>query len=383
MFGFFEKKKISLSEITKKLNALRIPVALRITPINLEEEKEKFFESDTYNPQFKYKLERNNNDNILKELLKIDEISDVDPRISQFYIKLIKDKDEVNDLIKAVGNNKKFTEISKKRFGKPSIQLFKTASLILKRKVYKYSLSENRGKPEELSPSEIINAFKVVFKELGLDDWSVEHSKNIAENGIKTGVKIKKVFLDPNIFRTKVSLRKTMIHEIGTHALRAHNGYLSGFDALGKANVKSYLPVEEGLALYNEEYFGYLTYENLRKRALMTYGIYVGEELSFRKIYNIFLGFVPRLEAFDIAYRIKRGLSDTSLPGIYSKDLVYLKGFKKMKREIQKDKSLYENLYAGKIDLKMVDWVREGLIPKPKIVPNKEMFNRAFIKAGI
>jgi hypothetical protein len=44
---------------------------------------------------------------------------------------------------------------------------------------------------------------------------------------------------------------------------------------------------------------------------------------------------------------------------------------------------MYEKFYAGKIDYKRTRWVDEGLLPKPKIVPTKEMWKEIFKKAGV
>ena len=117
--AIFEKKKkeMTLQEVTNLLEQLRLPTALVFTPLNLQSEKKKFFNSDTYEPHFKYRIVKNDNDNILDKLSKVEVISDVDPRISQFYIDLIASKEQANDLMHAVGNNQRVTEISKERFG--------------------------------------------------------------------------------------------------------------------------------------------------------------------------------------------------------------------------------------------------------------------------
>lgn len=372
-----------LNEVTKKLGALRIPVSLRITPINLEQEKEKFFDSETYSPIFQYRKKGNNNDKIFKELGNLQTISDVDPRISDFYIKLISHKHDASELIKAIGNNSKMSEISVRMYGKPSEKLFRNSTLIAKGKVARYKLVEEPKLQKMLEGKEVMDKINMVLKEVGLADWSAISSKNIAKNGIRVGVKRRIIAMDPKIKRTPFALRKTVIHEIGTHALRAYNGYKSGFEALSKANVRSYLDIEEGLALYNEELFGHLTLKNLKRSALYSYAIYIGEELSFRQLFNALVAIVPRKEAFDITYRVKRGLYNTEVPGIYAKDIAYFRGFKKVRRALEQDNSLYPLLYAGKIDLKMVEWVRDGLIPKPKVILDKDVFKKAFAKAGL
>ena len=62
------KKAIKLEEVTELLSSLRIPTALVFTPTNLEDEKKKFFDSDTYNPVFEYRVVKNKNSEIFKKL---------------------------------------------------------------------------------------------------------------------------------------------------------------------------------------------------------------------------------------------------------------------------------------------------------------------------
>jgi hypothetical protein len=379
------RKGITLQEVTSLLNDLRLPIAMVFTPVNLKSEKKKFFDSDTYNPDFQYKIVKNNNDDILKKLSYVEEIIDVDPRISDFYVQLISSKKEANELMHAVGDNELVTDISYNRYGKSSAILFRNACRVLRGRMSGYDVKKSKGldKGKILGYKEIEKVFRVVFDELGLEDWAVAESKNISKNSIKVGIKSKKVFVDPNIERTQFKLRKTIIHEVGTHVLRATNGRKAGFDALSKANLPSYLDVEEGLATWNEQNLGLLTDKWLAKKAALTYALYIGEDMSFRQLYNALLGVLPKYGAFSTTYRVKKGLKDTSYRGLYTKDIVYFRGFRRVMRKLEKDPSLYELLYAGKIDFKQTEWVREGLIPKPDQVPGKEKWQEIFKKAGI
>jgi hypothetical protein len=216
-----------------------------------------------------------------------------------------------------------------------------------------------------------------------MDNWSIIKSNNIAKNGIKVGVKNRTVLVDENIERSKFKLRKTIVHEVGTHALRAYNGFRSGFEALGKSNIPSYLDIEEGLATWNEYELGLLTSDWLRNKAALVWGIYIGEELTFRELYNSALAVLPKKAAFDLTYRVKRGLSDTSMPGIYAKDVAYFRGFRKIMKKLDKDPAIYDLLYAGKIDIKQTKWVLDGLIKKPEIIPTPERWEQIFKKVGI
>jgi len=384
---FFKRanKTMKIEEVTKLLGELKIPIALVFTPTNLDSEKKKFFASDTYEPQFQYRVVKNRNEEILKKLSAVKEISDVDPRISNFYIDLIDSKREASDLMHAVGNNEAVTDISVARYGKPSTKLFRNASRVLRGKYGKYNLAkEDKGKDGEmLGYDRIVSVFNIVFKELGLEGWSVNKSLNIAKNGVKVGVKRKEVLVDGDISKSKSQLRKTLIHEVGTHALRSYYGLKSGFEAISKPNLANYLDVEEGLASWNENNMGLLPEKSLKNKAGLAWAIYVGEEMSFRQLYNVLLGNFSKLGAFDIAYRVKRGLSDTSYPGIYAKDVVYFRGFRKVMRKLEEDPTLYQKLYSGKISFKQCEWVEEGLIPKAGKIPTKNDWMEIFRKAGI
>lgn len=376
---------MKIDEVDQLLFKLRLPLSLVFTPINIKEEKEKFLSSDSYEPNFIYKKIKNSNSDILKRLNSLKEISDVDPRISGFYLELIQSKRESNDLMNAVGNNDLVTDISIKKYGRPSPLLFRNSARVLRGKVENYNIAKRPVVKEGnmLGYKEIEDIFKEVFEYFKLDEWKIQPSSNIGKNGAKVGIKSKWVLVDPGIQRSKFKLRKTLVHELGTHVLRSVNGQNSGVYALSNANLVSYLDVEEGLATWNESDTDLLTLSWLKKKAAMTWAIYMGEKLTFRQLYNSILGVLPKKTAFDTTYRVKRGLGDTSYPGIYSKDIVYFRGYRRVKKALEKDKSLYEKLYSGKIDIKQCEWVDDGLIPKAKIIPSKEQWRDIFKRVGI
>ncbi len=338
--GILDKKKksITLEEVSTKLEKLRLPTALVFTPLNLEVERKKFFNSDIYSPYFKYRIVKNSNEKILQELSKVEEISDIDPRVSQFYVDLIKSKEQTNELMNAVGNNLRVSEISKERFGIPSEKLYRNACRVLRGTFNNYRLIKNPSLKKEslLDFNDIVNVFDLVFEELGLSDWQVYKSQNMAKNGMKVGIKRKQILVNPEIQKSRFKLKKSIVHEVGTHVLRSVNGFNTNFPALGNANLPSYLDIEEGLATWNESDMGVLTEVGLKKKAALVYAIKNGEQMSFRELYNCLLGILPRYSAFDTVYRVKRGLADTAKPGIYTKDIVYFRGFRKVKSSLRK-----------------------------------------------
>lgn len=378
------KDEITLKEISELLHQFRAPTSLVFTPTNLKEERKRFFESATYNPTFKYRIVKNNNKDILGQLSAVKKVTDVDPLISDFYIQLIDSKDQLNELMNAVGQNFRFTRLSKERFGMPSEILFRNAARVLRgrTKIYKIVEESSIKSGGKLDFKEISEVMEVVLEELGLSEWKTNKSLNITKNGVKVGLKMKEILMDAGIEKYPEELKKTIVHEF-THIARAYNGELTKVPALANSNLPSYLEAEEGLATYNEEMMGVLKKKDLVGRAVKVWAIEVGEQMTFRELYSALLGFVPKIEAFHLTFRVKRGLGDGSMPGIYSRDYHYFKGFRKVRRRVEKDPTVYEKLYAGKIGFAQLKWVDEGIIPKPKLVFTKQMFDKAFKVAGL
>ncbi len=372
-------KSIRYDELDKMLDKLHLSF-LNITPLNLAEEKKKFFDSETYNPQFRYKQYQGKNDEIIKKIKSIDRVTGVDPRIEQFYLQLIGDKIATNNMMRAVGNNDKFTKIAQEKYGMPSPILFRNACRVLRRKLDAYDviLDKNVKRGDFLDFAQAVAIFRKVFDGMGLDDWEAVASENISDDGVKTGMKAKKIYLSKKFKKSKFAFKKTIIHEIGTHVLRGENGFNTGVYPLGKPNLDSYLLVEEGLAMYNEEKYGVLTERSLIKRAVYVWLIYIASQMSFRETYNAVSGFLLKRNAFDAVYRVKRGLSDTSMPGIFPKDFCYFRGFRYVRRMIRRYPYWYELLYAGKISFKQISWVEDGLISKPKLILNKKIISDLF-----
>lgn len=376
---------MKVKQVDSLLNVLRLPVGLIFTPENLETERKKFLESETYNPQFIYKGVRNSNEKVFAELLEVNEIEDVDPEISDFYLAVIQEKFLTHKMIEAVGKNEVITEISRNKYNRPSPVLFRNACRVLRGQISNYNVLDDKktkGK-EVMKYDEVVDAMNRVLRALGLHDWKAEKSKKIASGGARLAIKTKMVRIDEGIEKTKIELRKTIVHEIGTHLIRSLNGANSGVRLLEKPNLPVYLDAEEGLALYNEEKMGVMSASDLRRAAGFVWLLTIGENMSFRELFNAARAIFPQKLAFNMVYRVKRGLSDTSKPGLYYKDVVYFRGFRKVRKLVNDSPMYYEWLFAGKISIKQIAWVEEGLIPKPNIVPSKEMLERAFREAGI
>ena len=73
------RKVISYKQLMHQLGGLQLPVTYALTPLNLNDEKEKFFKSEKYNPQFKYrKLDLKKTKLVLTELATISHVEGVE-----------------------------------------------------------------------------------------------------------------------------------------------------------------------------------------------------------------------------------------------------------------------------------------------------------------
>lgn len=380
-----KEKPMSYSEISDLLAQISTPLSLYLVPLNLKEEREKFFESSDYNPQFRYRTPNNKNAAIFSSLQGITEVTGVDPEIGKFVLSVIESKNQASDLLYSIGKGEDFIRISNDRFGIPSYQLFVRACKILRRSYGDIKLVARNEKLKDriLKYDDVVKVFSKVFEIVGLSDWSIEKSKAIVAGGFRTAAKTRRILVDPGVEISAEKLRKTLVHEVLTHALRASNGFATGFEAFGKPNVPEYLDVEEGLAMYNEEKYGVLRDIDVRRRAALVYAIYLSQSMSFRQVFNAIRSLYPKNNAFDVIYRVKRGLGDTSQPGCYTKDAAYLRGFLNVRKELTKDALTYKYLYAGKLSLKHLSLVEEGVLPKPKVVPTKELVEKAFHETGL
>lgn len=379
--SLFSKNNVvfTYEEVNTLMSQIATPTSLYLVPTNAQEERQKFLADSTYNPQFTYR-KANKNKGIFVQLEKIAEISDVDPAISAYIVDTIEDKKRAAHLLESIGDDREFRRVSDERFGVPSSKLFSRACKILRGNTGDIAIVERNDKlaSQILTFDNLVPIFKKVFALFGLEGWSLEKSKAISSEGFRTVMKTKRVMVDPDVQVSAEKLRKTLIHEVATHALRGNNGYLTGYDVFGKPNLKEYLDDEEGLAIYNEERFGVLRFIDVKKRAALVYAAYLAQTMSFREIFNALRAVYMRQTAYEVCMRIKRGMSDTAQPGGYYRDVCYLRGFLRIRRKLANDAVTYRNMYAGKIPIRYVNLVEEGILQKPKIYPTQELIENIF-----
>ena len=328
-----------------------------ITPTNLEEEKKLFFKTKNYNPVFEYN-EMNEITrmyfNIIQNLSPLKNKSSVD-KILNAKQREIKLKFKLSS---SIGKDS-FTNLSIRAYGKPSEHLIKEATKILK-------LPYKKTKRSFYSSDETISELKTKFKDLGIRKWKV--IKTDLSNSASVNCETRQLKLKKRERMSKKFVERLKVHEIETHALRYENGRQQCFKIL-KYGFPNYISTEEGLAVYSEEKHGVLSKSILRNYAGRVLAIHFALQLSFDKTYKKLLKYFDKNTAFKLTVRAKRGLKDTSKPGAFTKDIIYLKGYLEVKKFAQNNN--LTQLYVGKIGIKDISKVSKlNFVKDPKILPD-------------
>ncbi|XP_036950970.1 uncharacterized protein KIAA0895-like [Acanthopagrus latus] len=123
-------------------------------------------------------------------------------------------------------------------------------------------------------------------------------------------------------------------HEIGTHYLRGVNNNLqpwSTSEGRKQFGLKPANPTEEGLASLHSVLLRKQPY--LWRAALLYYTVYHATSMSFSQLFSHIARFVQDPDVrWEYCLRAKRGQTDTSQPGCFSKDQVYLDGILRILR---------------------------------------------------
>lgn len=291
-----------------------------LIPTNLNEEKEKFFSDNTYNPQFQYKEE-------------------IDQEKLYLYGK----------------PQKKYLEIAQKILKKTYFGRNEKDLYMMKGPVVSQQHAEKTIKTF-LTMHQLQERYKIV--------WSSSFI-------VRTSITPDKIKLRLPVDFRKEDLLGMLYHEVGTHALRRINYEKQPwFKKKNKYGFSSYLKTEEGLATLHALIAH--SFKSAFIPALRYIAVSEAQKGSFVDVWNALKPYVQdENRRWRIAYRQKRGLEDTSQPGGYSKDLVYFEGFVDMYNWLKNNEYDLTGLYFGKIAAKDV---KKALELNPNFVPKLPSF---------
>ncbi len=315
-------------------------------PINTEIEKKKTLKDRRYDPKLKYEIHPTSLYQIKQKLKKLEISKGVFGNI------LNKKREELFNMCNLLINtgNKEFTDYSLKLFGKPSKDLVKKAYKIVEMKVV-----EENGEKKYNSVSGVKKMLDSLLKH-GFK-WQVKTKDMVV--GARFNLSKKVLFINKNRMFSDEDLKRLIVHEIGTHIARAENGRLQRY-LLFFYGFPNYIETEEGLAVYNEKINKLLSNHTLKHYAGRVIAVHLALNNSFSIVYNELLQYFDKYNAWNLAVRAKRGLTDTSKKGAFTKDYIYLKG-KYLVEDFVNGGGDVKDLYVGKIGIEHLPLIKDIL----------------------
>jgi hypothetical protein len=365
-----------LKKLDKKISLLsqNIQYSSLYKPTNLKEEKKKFFNSNNYNPQFKYKPI--NKDSLLsgkEELMRLGQIK------GGFICKVLERKR--SKLI-----NKAEMILNRDNQNIDCAYLWVDIDRSLEEKAIKivknfYADVGEAPNKKLLEKEEVIKKLKRFLKDYKAD-WKLVVSDEMTARSSLNGRTLK---LRKDLHFTRQQLEGMIRHEIETHQFRRLNGEKQGWNIF-REGTAGYLIIGEALATLNKMFDREI--KHLRSVSLLYLGVLWGESFGFRKIFERFLelGVSPDQAYIHVA-RTKRGIKDTSQKGSFKRDLVYLQGVNKLIQFIKNNPEFnFESFYLGKIgffEIKNVDqynWSRKDILT-PEYIHSKN-YRKQILQLG-
>lgn len=364
------KKKVKEKDSKEEKNTLldkklytiskQITILNNLKPNNIDSENKLFFKSQDYNPQFTY---NKINFDIIK-LKKSLNLLKFDDSLLGRILKKKRDEDfKKLQLLQNIGSEH-FSRYAEKLFGFPDRDLIEYA--------WTHYLQKDTFEKEH--PSKMLKLRSIIMAvKKRMDQYGFPY-KIVIDRKLHTRIltsainNVPTIIIKKNARFTAEELEGTLAHEIDSHMLRRQNAHEQKYKIF-HTSFAGYRSAEEGLAMVNKDRI----YHNPRKyntAALFVIATEIAQKSSFRDTYNELLTLgLSEKSAWNITFKVKRGLTDTSQPGSFPKYALYLKGKREILEFVERGGDL-KKLYIGKIgirDLKTITQLK-GVKP-PRYLP--------------
>jgi len=348
--GTQTERKANYNEIDQQLIKIdeKLKLLYHLRPINLEEERVKFFKDFKTNPQFVYPELKFNLYSLRRGLSQIETDN---TNLGKIFEKKKAEIAKKITLLEFRGFSEEFTAASIDLYGKPESNLVEDAKNWLKETSITYS--QNKG---NISVEEAKTIMDNVFKKYGLDNWKAKIKEEMVSDAIAG--KNNRLFLRKGALFTEKRIKNLIIHEIETHILTAENGKTQKYEIFNRG-LPNYLETQEGLAMYN-----IITQKGEEERNLylsisLVLAVHFALKHSFVEVFEKMLDYkIPPERAWRNALKVKRGLEDTSEAGGFTKDLLYYKGYNQIKHFVAAGGKI-KDLYRGKFNSDDIDLILE------------------------
>ena len=359
-----EKKRnqySSLFEIDKKLDLLvrEIDVLNYLNPLNIEQEKKRFFASKfSTEPVFNYRKVKFNPFNLQREFFsqRLEDIPDED--IRKLYHDTIYEYSGLVQCIASVGQKNKFFYNSLRVFGTPQEKDVKNAKFILH-----FHKEEDA---EEMVPRYNADQAQAYFQAFGEKypfKFKIKQSNSITAAAMALNT-AKTLVIKKNRKFSDNDLKILSNHEIGVNMLTTFNGLNQPLRIFSHGLANNNV-TQAGLAVFSEYMSDSLTLKRMKEFA---YRVLAADSLikgySFSDTFDLLFNQhkLDKETAWSITLRAHRG-------GGFTKDYQYLSGLKKVYDYYSSGNDMGV-LLTGKVGLEDADLIKnlqeKGLAEKNK-----------------
>lgn len=346
-----------VTQIDSKLYKLvkDVDILQFVNPINLQAEKRKFFKSGyRYQPDFRYRPIDMDPYLIKQQLyaLPVDIIQD--GSIRNLYRRVIEAYGDKVEQLASIGREG-FLYNSLRYYGEPNQRDIDNARFLLHAPELQQSNQDNL-----LDSKAIETVIKEMAEELQLPCKIIRSSKMIANAMVKSD----KVFINKAAQISALDAQALAHHEVGVHLVTSVNAQMQPLKLL-QLGLPLYTKTQEGIAILSELLSGNINLTRLQTLALRVIAVSsMLIEQDFSKTFALLVE-QYRIEpdrAFTLTARVYRG-------GGYTKDYLYLQGFKEALHTWQND-SNFNQLLIGKTSFTdfpvLSELVDRGLLKPPK-----------------
>ena len=343
-----------LSNIDSTLNSLvkGIDILAAVKPLNYSEEKASFFANQfSAEPSFIYRENNIDPFKLKRSLfnLPLEDIKDED--LYSLYLSVIESYIDKIDQYKSIGSAE-FLYDSMRYYGEPSEKDINNAQFIL------HLPEDVNEQGAELLDAKAISDIMINMVSQENYTWELKLDDNMIANALVSGTTVR---LNTNAKLTKTDAHALAHHELGVHLATSLNGQKQPLRILSLGCSLNTM-TQEGLAILSEYLSGNLTSKRLKILALRVIAVKsMIEDKSFRTTFLILKEtyHVEANLAYTITARVYRG-------GGYTKDYLYLKGFRLILNAYEHEKN-FNNLLTGKTSLECLPLINR-LIEKELLI---------------
>ena len=328
----------ALNRIAKNIETLHY-----VNPINIQNEKHQFLSQRGYQPNFRYRQLRIDPYAFREQIYKLPVSQIQDPLIRKLYRSVVDAYATKIDLLSKVGTPQ-FLYNSLRYYGEPSSADIANAKFLL-------HVPEAPGMDESLPtiPAEEAKvALEQAAKTYGLDCQVILSSRIVAKAMVDNSRRT--LLVNRNVYLTKTELAALIHHELGVHMVTTMNALKQPLHVF-KLGLPGNTYTQEGLAILSEYLSGNLNIHRLKQLSLRVLAVdMMINGMSFNTVYHRFRDeySLTEAEAFSLTTRVFRG-------GGFTKDYLYLKGFRDLVALYRSRNQNLSSLLIGKTGVQFLD----------------------------